>query len=617
MKMKNAIKKLKLAAFVFVLFAAVGGFNLLFGINTAHAATTYKSDDGKWEFTDDGVIMKYLKNDESIVTIPEKLTANGVSYDIKKVDWYAIRDNKAITEINIGPNIVDVGLSPFANLKSLQKINVSPENEYYCDVNGVLYNKQKKVLIKYPMNSPNKVLNLPDSFLYCASVSSIEKAEKVELLRISAKYYIYPLSNGVLLEPEKFPNLKLIVVSPENTKLTAEEGVLYSHDMTTLYWYPPKKESSSFTIPDSVKTIESKAFSNAIYLENLNLTPYIEKIKCSFDGCNITSINNIKTREEYINWDPAIKSVFQKHIAVLENLPFSISLVEQEVEYAVDSYIKEGMKDCEKVYALYTYATNKVSYTTGATSDSKNHCISSVFLGDETVCEGYALAMSLLLDRVGIPNCCVVGGNHAWNLVQVNGVWLQIDATWDDNDVKDRPGKLYFLKSISEYEKTGHPLYKSNIDKEFTKYSFGVDKSIYNNNLPECNIIIGDINKDGVLDDMDKHHMINEIQGYAKYSYLGYYNILADVNFDGKIDMDDYDCLCEKIMILNKNGLTGDLNHNGIHDEEDLVLLRYEIEKFNSQPGYYNILADLDNNRVIDEVDYMLLEICVELQKYQ
>ena len=613
MKMRNTAGKFKLVAFVFVMVAVIGSINLL----TAYASTTLTSDDGLWSFTTDGELVQYLGN-EAVITLPNKLKANGVSYNISKMQSGAIGWNDRTVEINIGANITGLGISAFPDLTSLQKINVSPENPKYCDINGILYNKEKTILLKYPQKNPTTVLELPDTFTYCR-IGAIEKAENVIGLKIPASYTGKSRTDGDKLEPKFFPNLATIIVSPESPYFSSEAGVLYNRNKTELCWYPPKKISSSFTIPDSVKIIAMDAFNDAEYLRNLNLTSNIERISANFSGCKLTSINNITTREQYVNWDPSIKSVFQENLHYFEDQPFAISLVEQEVQYAVDNYIEEGMNDYEKLNALYSYVIEKVDYTSGDTWDDQYHCLSSVFLGDETVCEGYALAMSLLLDKVGIPNCVVWGRNlavssHAWNMVKISGVWLQIDATWDDEG--DYAGQRYFLKTTSEYEKIGHPAPQSNINKNFTKYSFGVDKSIYNNNLPQCNIRIGDINKDRAVNEADKYCIRDEIQAYSRYSYLGYYNVLADVNLDGKIDMDDYNLLCDRIVLEDENILIGDLNQNGVLDEGDLVLMEREIEKFNTQQGYYNILADVLYDRVIDRYDYWLLRDLIYLPSF-
>ncbi len=54
------------------------------------------------------------------------------------------------------------------------------------------------------------------------------------------------------------------------------------------------------------------------------------------------------------------------------------------------------------------------------------------------VCEGYAHAMALLLNKVGI-DCYYANGYgenspHMWNTVKIYDKWYHLDATWDDND---------------------------------------------------------------------------------------------------------------------------------------------------------------------------------------
>ena len=54
------------------------------------------------------------------------------------------------------------------------------------------------------------------------------------------------------------------------------------------------------------------------------------------------------------------------------------------------------------------------------------------------VCEGYAHAMCLLLNKVGIE-CYYANGYgenapHMWNTVKINDNWYHLDATWDDNE---------------------------------------------------------------------------------------------------------------------------------------------------------------------------------------
>lgn len=52
-------------------------------------------------------------------------------------------------------------------------------------------------------------------------------------------------------------------------------------------------------------------------------------------------------------------------------------------------------------------------------------------------CQGYAKAMQYLCDRAGIKSMVVTGEtekgqSHAWNVIDVDGSWYNLDCTWDD-----------------------------------------------------------------------------------------------------------------------------------------------------------------------------------------
>lgn len=74
----------------------------------------------------------------------------------------------------------------------------------------------------------------------------------------------------------------------------------------------------------------------------------------------------------------------------------------------------------------------------------------------KTVCQGYALLVHAMLIEAGIPGQIIegeAGGTlHAWNLVQLDGSWYHLDATWDD-PLPNRDGQIrytYYLRTDEE-----------------------------------------------------------------------------------------------------------------------------------------------------------------------
>lgn len=66
-----------------------------------------------------------------------------------------------ITEIKVGPKaMIDPG-NPFDGASLLQRIILDPRNPYYTVVDGVLYSKDKKILLSYPPANPMKNFLIP------------------------------------------------------------------------------------------------------------------------------------------------------------------------------------------------------------------------------------------------------------------------------------------------------------------------------------------------------------------------------------------------------------------------------------------------------------------------
>ena len=113
---------------------------------------------------------------------------------------------------------------------------------------------------------------------------------------------------------------------------------------------------------------------------------------------------------------------------------------QKRIDRQVKKYLK-GLADAtdyEKVRTVYRRLIQKVDYNL---QSENNQNIISVFLGKETVCQGYASAMQYLMDLLDIP-CVIVtgmakGGPHAWNLVQMDGEWYYVDVTWGNSKYHD------------------------------------------------------------------------------------------------------------------------------------------------------------------------------------
>ncbi|MBH5319108.1 transglutaminase [Paenibacillus sp. GSMTC-2017] len=108
------------------------------------------------------------------------------------------------------------------------------------------------------------------------------------------------------------------------------------------------------------------------------------------------------------------------------------AIVDRKVEEALKKIIQPRMNDHEKVKAIHDWVVTNVQYDQTLTFYT---AYDAVALG-ETVCQGYSLLGYKMLKEAGIPVLIAEGsvntGEHAWNMVQLDGNWYHLDLTWDD-----------------------------------------------------------------------------------------------------------------------------------------------------------------------------------------
>ncbi|MBQ1296004.1 MAG: leucine-rich repeat protein [Clostridiales bacterium] len=170
---------------------------------------------------------------ESIV-FPSTLTSIG---------QYAFRGCNSLVVVNIPDAVFTIGYGAFARCDSLTAINVDPNNNSFSSEDGVLYNKAKTKLIQYPAEKTDSAYNLPDT------VTSMDEA----LALIGCTH------------------LTAINVGESNVNYSSEDGVLFDKAKTYLVAYPAGKTDSTYTVPDSVTSINSGAFSMNTHLTAINV----------------------------------------------------------------------------------------------------------------------------------------------------------------------------------------------------------------------------------------------------------------------------------------------------------------------------------------------------------
>ena len=116
------------------------------------------------------------------------------------------------------------------------------------------------------------------------------------------------------------------------------------------------------------------------------------------------------------------------------NVPADLSTTMAQVNQVVDKVVNDvkGASDYEKIKYFYEWIINWTVY-------QRNQCeqdITGVFLLRQSVCGGYSKAFQYLCKKAGIKCTYVLGMTdqlHAWNLVELDGKYYWVDATWGDS----------------------------------------------------------------------------------------------------------------------------------------------------------------------------------------
>lgn len=148
--------------------------------------------------------------------------------------------------------------------------------------------------------------------------------------------------------------------------------------------------------------------------------------------------------------------------------PEEIDVQKQELEIAADKaalQAAQSMTDVEKALVVHDYLIQLCEYDKERFSNNTvpdiSHSAYGALVEKIAVCDGYGKAYKYIMqDKLGI-NCELVTSdsmNHAWNMIQIDGKWYHVDATWDD-PVWDCIGRVkheYFLLSDQAVSDTVH-----------------------------------------------------------------------------------------------------------------------------------------------------------------
>lgn len=205
------------------------------------------------------------------------LTAVTIPAGVAEIGEFAFSGCTSLSAVTIPESVTRIGAGAFYDCTSLAAITVDENNPEYCsDNSGVLYNKDKTVLVQYPVGNartsftiPAGVTSIGDMAFYdCASLTSVTIPAGVTSIGDHAFH--------------ECSNLAAVTLGTGVKRI----GDMAFYDCAAL---------AAVTIPDSVTEICRFAFCNCTSLASVTLGSGVKNIgQCAFFGC--TSLNSVDYR---------------------------------------------------------------------------------------------------------------------------------------------------------------------------------------------------------------------------------------------------------------------------------------------------------------------------------
>ena len=261
------------------------------------------------------------------ITIPDSVTSIG---------GCAFSCCSSLTSITISNSVTSIGSCAFGECRSLTSINVASDNNYYSSNNGILFNKKKTELIRFPSRKsqtsytiPNSVTSIgSEAFEGCTGLTSITIPNSVTSIGNFAFDGCNSLTSITL--PNSVTSIGYWTFSccSSLTSITIPDGVTSIGDMD----FGGCSGLTSITIPNSVTSIGDSAFYGCTGLKDV----YYTGSKDEWEAISIGEYNDrlLNATIHYNGNDDSVLSLNHSEMTVSNNVcPYLYASIRNNSEY--------------------------------------------------------------------------------------------------------------------------------------------------------------------------------------------------------------------------------------------------------------------------------------------
>lgn len=187
---------------------------------------------------------------------------------VTKVADFCANNLENIHTIYIGKNVKEIGNWAFENNQKLQRFVVDEENPYFCSVDGVLFTKDMKTLLFYPVSKD--VTESVDEQGNIVKKSQYIVPDGVEVIRTKAFYKCGSLVSVTLPDSIKSIEEKAFFRCGAITELSLPKNIEFIGKDAFGYCYGLKE----INIPATIKQIDEYAFYNCTNLLTVNIDTF-------------------------------------------------------------------------------------------------------------------------------------------------------------------------------------------------------------------------------------------------------------------------------------------------------------------------------------------------------
>ncbi|MGN1017562.1 MAG: leucine-rich repeat protein, partial [Oscillospiraceae bacterium] len=305
----------------------------------------------------------------------------------------AFTDCVYLSSVTVPDSVEAIEIGAFWECAKLSAINVDENNEGYCSIDGVLFNKDKTTLISYPMGKtashydvPDGVMILsPDAFINNRSLQSVTIPASVTNIAYGALkfqysdcvfsdiYYegtaeewkavvgddlIYYCLDGVTVhctDEDILPNGTCgenVTWTLDGSTLTISgEGSMDDFEYMMAQWNSFKDRIESVVIEDGVTSIGDCAFVRFTNLKSISIPASVETIGfLPFDGC--TSLERFDVAEKNAVYSSVDGVLFSKDKTTLKLYPRNKADTEYAIPDGVKTIAKFAFYECQNLQKL-------------------------------------------------------------------------------------------------------------------------------------------------------------------------------------------------------------------------------------------------------------------------